>query len=145
MDRRYSQKVENMVATRNLNQKVVLACARDGSELKSLLAQSQVFVMPYSNEGFGMAHLEAMGFALPVIGSCSGALREIVIPDENGFLIEPGDFQTVIACISGLHQDRQRLLEMSGAALRTFHGRSKWKDTMVAIEGFLNEISTKPS
>jgi len=133
MDHRYSQKVENLVATRNLNQKVVLAGARDGSELKSLLAQSQVFVMPYFHEGFGMAHFEAMGIALLVIGSCSGALREIVIPDENGFLIEPGDFQTVITCISSLNQGRQRLLEMSGAALRTFHGRPKWKDTMEAI------------
>jgi len=144
MDRQYLRKVEKLIATKNLTQHIVLAGSRDGLELKYLLAHSHVFVMPYSHEGFGMAHLEAMGFALPVIGSFSGAVREIVISGENGFLVEPGDFKTVIACIASLHEDRQRLLRMSVAALQTFHGRPKWKDSMQAIERFLNEISTTP-
>jgi len=145
MDHQYLHKVENMIAKKNLTRQIVLAGSRDGPELKSLLAGSHVFVMPYSHEGFGMAHLEAMGFALPVIGSFSGAVREIVVPGENGFLIEPGDFKTVIACITRLHRDRQRLLRMSVAALQTFHGRPKWKDSTEAIERFLNEISKTSS
>jgi glycosyltransferase involved in cell wall biosynthesis len=140
MDRRYLRKVEKLIVAKNLKQQVVLVGSRDGPELASLLVRSHVFVMPYSHEGFGMAHLEAMGFALPVIGSSSGALREFVIPDINGFLIEPGDFKTVLKCISRLYQDRQRLIKMSRAALRTFHGRPKWKDTLEAIEGFLTEV-----
>jgi len=140
MDRRYFRKVEKLIVAKNLNQQVELVGSRDGPELASLLVRSHVFVMPYSHEGFGMAHLEAMGFALPVIGSAGGAVREFVIPDINGFLIEPGDFKTMLKCISRLHQDRQGLIKMSRAALGTYHGRPKWKDTVEAIEGFLNEV-----
>ena len=145
MDRRYFHKVEKLIAAKNLKQQVVLAGSKDGPELKLLLARSHVFVMPYSHEGFGMAHLEAMGFALPVMGSARGAVREIVLPDQNGFLIEPGDSKTVLDCISSLYRDRRRLIKMSGAALRTFHDHPQWQDTTGAIEKFLNEISTKPS
>jgi glycosyltransferase involved in cell wall biosynthesis len=89
-----------------------------------------------------MAHLEAMAFALPVIGSSTGAVGEFVIPDKNGFLIEPGDHRTVLDCINSLHQDRQRLIKMSRAALQTFHDRPQWKDTMAAIEEFLIALSS---
>jgi len=143
MNRRYFHKVKKLIGAKNLKHQVVLAGSRDGPELKLLLSRSHVFVMPYSHEGFGMAHLEAMAFALPVIGSSRGAVREIVLPDQNGFLIEPEDFKTVRDCISSLHRDRRRLIKMSSAAWRTFHDRPKWKDTLGSIEKFLNEISAK--
>ncbi|UCD81605.1 MAG: glycosyltransferase, partial [Desulfobacterales bacterium] len=91
----------------------------------------------------GMAHLEAMGFALPVIGSSSGAVKELVTPEQNGFLIDPGDVQTMLACLKRLNQERQLLIKMSHAALQTFHKQPKWNDTMEGIERFLNDLVNK--
>jgi len=133
----YVRSIKKLIAHHHLNQQVDLKGSKDNEELVSLLTRSHVFVMPYSHEGFGMAHLEAMAFALPVIGSSSGAVKEFVIPDVNGFLIEPGDYKTVLECINRLHQDRQRLIKMSHAALQTFHDRPRWKETMESIHGFL--------
>lgn len=144
MDRRYYHKAAKLIGAKKLKHRIVFEGSQDGHELKRLLARSHVFVMPYSHESFGMAHLEAMGFALPVMGSARGAVREIVIPGQNGFLIEPGDFNAVLDGISSLYRDRQRLIKMSRAALQTFHDRPKWKDAMGAIAAFLNEISTTP-
>ena len=59
-----------------------------------------------------MAYLEAMAFAMPVVGSSDGALKEFVTAGQNGFLIERDDFESVNACIHGLYHDRQRLLEI---------------------------------
>ena len=140
MNRRYIHQVEKSINAFGLKQQVALVGPKDGRELASLLAHSHVYVMPYSHEGFGMAYLEALGFALPVIASTSGAVKEFVIPGQNGFLIDPGDEKTILERIRSLHQDRQRLIKMSRNAMRTFHGRPKWKDTTAAIEGFLNEI-----
>lgn len=140
MDRTYVRSIRKLVDLQGLNGQVNLLGPKDAKELAAVLDGGHVFIMPYSLEGFGMAHLEAMAFALPVIGSSTGAVGEFVIPDKNGFLIEPGDHRTVLDCINSLHQDRQRLIKMSHAALQTFHNRPKWQDTMTAIEGFLTDL-----
>jgi glycosyltransferase involved in cell wall biosynthesis len=83
-----------------------------------------------------------MAFALPVVGSSSGALREFVIPAHNGFLIEPDDVESVNACIHTLHHDRQRLLKMSNAAYQTYKERPRWGDTMDSIHRFLSDLNS---
>ena len=143
MDRRYSRRVQKLAAAQNMGQQVAFAGPLDGPDLASLLTRSHVFVMPYSHEGFGMAHLEAMGFGLPVIGSSRGAVKEFVLPERNGFLIDPGDVQTALACLSRLNRDRQLLVKMSRAALQTFHERPHWSDTMTVVHRFLSDLVSK--
>jgi len=140
MDDRYVRKIKRLLGQKNLSRKIDIAGPKDGKELAGLLAQSHVFVMPYSHESFGMAYLEAMAFALPVVGSLTGALREFVIPAHNGFLIEPDDVESVKACIYTLHHDRQRLLKMSKAAFQTYKERPRWWDTMESIHRFLSGL-----
>ena len=142
MDRSYSRAVKKLIMDKQVSQQVWLVGPKDGAELAQLLSSSHLFVMPYSHEGFGMAHLEAMAFALPVIGSSIGAVNEFVIPGQNGFLVEPDDIKTVNTCINNFYHDRKSLIDMSHAALRTFNGRPKWKDTMESIHGFLTDIAT---
>jgi len=143
MDHRYLRKVEKLIFTKNMKRQVELLGPKDGRELASILARSHVFIMPYSHEGFGMAHLEAMAYALPVIGSSSGAIKEFVIPGRNGFLIDPGDAKTIVACLKRLDRDRQLLIGMSHAALQTFQERPRWRDTMEAVDRFLKDLVDK--
>lgn len=140
MDRSYLRKVEKLLLVKNMKQQVVIVGPKDRHELVSLLTQSHVFVMPYSHEGFGMAHLEAMGFALPVIGSASGAVREFVIPGKNGFLVEPDDDSSLAACLNRLYCDRQLLVKMGQAALQTFFGHPGWHETMETVLRFLCDL-----
>jgi len=140
MDARYVREIKRLIAQRNLGRQIEIAGPKDGNELVNLFLQSHVFVLPYSHEGFGMAYLEAMAFALPVVGSSKGAVKEFVIPGQNGFLIELDDFESVNALIHSLHHDRQRLLKMSYAAFRTYKERPKWRDTMESIHRFLTGL-----
>jgi len=140
MDGRYVRKIKRLMAQKNLSRQIDIIGPKDGNELAGLFAQSHVFVMPYSHEGFGMAYLEAMAFALPVVGSSNGALREFVIPAQNGFLIKSDDVESVNACIHNLHHDRQRLFKMSNAAFRTYEKRPRWRDTMESIHRFLTGL-----
>jgi glycosyltransferase involved in cell wall biosynthesis len=137
MNPSHTRRIRKLIDQLNLSRQVDLAGPKDGSQLASHFARSHVFIMPYSQEGFGMAHLEAMAFALPVIGSSTGAVKEFVIPGQNGFLIEPGDHKILNHCINRLHRNRQILIKMSRAALQTFKSRPNWHDTMEAIHGFL--------
>ena len=145
MDARYVREVKRLIAQRKLGRQIEIAGPEDGNELANRFLQSHIFVMPHSHEGFGMAYLEAMAFAMPVVGSSNGAVKEFVKPGHNGFLIEIDDFESVNTCIHSLHHDRQRLLEMSWAAFETYKKRPQWRDTMESVHGFLSALAESAS
>jgi glycosyltransferase involved in cell wall biosynthesis len=57
--------------------------------LRALYAAADLFVLPTRAECFGIAATEAMSCALPVIMADVGGARDIVVPGETGWLIEP--------------------------------------------------------
>lgn len=60
-----------------------------------LLKKCSALILPSYSEGFSMAVLEALSMGKPVICTKVGALGEIVHDGENGFLIEPGDKESL--------------------------------------------------
>jgi glycosyltransferase involved in cell wall biosynthesis len=80
-----------------LQDKVVLTGAKPQSQLRRRLAAANVFVLPsvIDPEG-GMDNLptvimEAMATGLPVVSTNIGGIPEMVIENETGFLVQPGD------------------------------------------------------
>lgn len=55
-----------------------------------LYTQAAVFCCPSVYEPFGIINLEAMACETAVVASAVGGIPEVVVPDENGFLVEPG-------------------------------------------------------
>jgi glycosyltransferase involved in cell wall biosynthesis len=141
MDRNYTRRVERLIADKKISRQINLTGPQDGGELVKHLSQSHIFIMPYSHEGFGMAYMEGMAFALPVIGSAEGAVKEFVTHGKNGFLIKPDDFNSVHFHINNLYRNRKSLAEMSRAAFRTFMDHPKWEDTMASIHGYLTNLA----
>ncbi len=71
------------------NVKITGWCEQD--ELESLLAISNIFVLPSYAEGFPNAIVEALCEGLPVITSDVGGIADSVHHGQNGFLIKPGN------------------------------------------------------
>ncbi len=63
--------------------------------VEELLALSDLFLLPSSNESFGLAALEAMACEVPVVSSNVGGLPEVNIHGETGFLSDVGDIQSM--------------------------------------------------
>lgn len=59
-----------------------------GKEKFDLLLSSDIFVFPSYNEGQPFAIIEAMSAGLPIITTDTGAIKEMVIDGENGFIVE---------------------------------------------------------
>jgi glycosyltransferase involved in cell wall biosynthesis len=59
-------------------------------------------------ETFGLAALEAMARARPVVASRIGGLQELVADGETGTLVPPGDVPSLRAAIAELAADRAR-------------------------------------
>ncbi|HJW72037.1 MAG TPA: N-acetyl-alpha-D-glucosaminyl L-malate synthase BshA [Geothrix sp.] len=66
-------------------------------DIATVLACSDLFLLPSATESFGLAALEAMGHAVPVIASRVGGLPEVVRHGVDGFLEPVGDVDAMAA------------------------------------------------
>jgi glycosyltransferase involved in cell wall biosynthesis len=60
------------------------------SQRLDALSRASVYCLPSYNEGLPMSILEAMSAGLPIISTNVGGIPEMVIPDINGYLVNPG-------------------------------------------------------
>ena len=82
-----------------------------------LLASADVFLLPTSSESFGLSALEAMASGVPVVGSDSGGLPEVVTNGVTGLLYPVGDVDSMAAGVLSIitHPSRQADMGAAGA------------------------------
>lgn len=77
------------------------------SDPKPFLAKADIFVVPSSWEGFGLAAVEAMNAGLPIVASDVAGLREVVGVDGGcALLVDPDNTETISQAIQRLIEDR---------------------------------------
>jgi len=69
-------------------------------QVADVLAALDVFVMPSRHEGLGVAILEAMAMALPVVASAVGGIPETVADGRTGLLVPPEDPGSLAGALS---------------------------------------------
>ncbi len=74
----------------------------------ALLRNTDIFILPSYGEGMPMAILEAMSYSIPVISTPVGGIPELVIDNETGFLVEPGDIDNLYEKIVELGNDKEK-------------------------------------
>ncbi len=98
-----------------------------------------LFVMPSTEEAFGVAYVEAMAGGLPAIG-CRGepGPEEIAAAGDGFMLVPPGDIERLSQRIDELLSDPHRLREASQRARATVAASFTWErcgeQTLAAYE-----------
>jgi glycosyltransferase involved in cell wall biosynthesis len=85
-------------------------------EVRPLLAAADVFVFPSLYEAVGIALLEAMASALPVVASRTGGIPEVVEDGVSGILVAPGDAGDLARALVALERDPERRRRLGVAA-----------------------------
>jgi glycosyltransferase involved in cell wall biosynthesis len=85
-------------------------------DVRELLWASDAFAMPSLKEGLGVAALEAMASALPVIASDVGGLREVVEDGRTGIIVPPANPEKIASAIKRLAESPELRTQMSAAA-----------------------------
>jgi glycosyltransferase involved in cell wall biosynthesis len=84
-------------------------------EWQRLYAQADLFVMPTRRDASPFVFVEAMAAGIPVIGTTVGAVPEMVVEGETGFIVAPDDRRALA--------ERMRLL-LDDEALRRRIGQN---------------------
>jgi len=85
------------------------------ADIPALLSQAQAFVLSSVYEGLPLSILEAMAARLPVIATRVGGTPEIVRPDQNGWLVPPGDAEALAEAMAAVMADPERARRFGGA------------------------------
>ncbi|MCX7840453.1 MAG: glycosyltransferase [Anaerolineae bacterium] len=114
--------IEHWVATRQLETRVRVVPAMPHEEIARVLNTLDVLVLPSQTtatwkEQFGHVLIEAMAAGVPVIGSDSGAIPEVI--GEVGIIFPEGDARALRDAIHTLQNDVARRAQLAQ------HGRAR--------------------
>lgn len=105
--------------------KIKFLGAKTHQELKRIYASADLFVSPSitasdgGREGFGLVFLEAMASGLPVVGSDSGGIPEIVKDGYNGHLVKEKNIDDLVEKINSILGDKEKYKMLKEGAEET--------------------------
>ncbi len=105
----YSEKMLAYARTLGVADKIVFTGWLSGHELhKAYNAASVVVVPSLCFDSFPTMNLEAMACKKPVVATCFGGSREVVIDGETGRIVNPYDVSMMVEKIVGLLQNKEK-------------------------------------
>ena len=84
-------------------------------DVERVYAAADVFVCPSDFESYGVANLEAMACARPVVSTVRGGPAETIVDGVTGILIEPDDSDALAASVLRLLKDGELRARMGAA------------------------------
>lgn len=108
--------------------------------IESLLACADVLLLPSEQESFGLVALEAMSCGVPVIGTKTGGLPEVVIDGETGFLVPIGEIGLMSEKVLKILTDDTLHARFSKAARKRAEIRFDKNLIVSKYENFYNEV-----
>lgn len=88
---------------------------------KDFISSLDVLILASRNEGLGLVQAEAMGYGIPVLGSDSGGICEILKDKYNGFVVSSSE--DVARKIERLYKDKKLYMKFSKNALETYNSK----------------------
>ena len=140
-DGRQRSTLEAYVKANNLKN-VYFTGFRNQSELPDYFVIADVFVLPSTNEPWGLVINEAMNFNLPIITTDKvGAGFDLVRHQDNGFIYPAGDIDKLAECILRILEDphlKQGMGKRSGEIISHWGAEEDIRGILSALEYVCN-------
>lgn len=105
-----------------------------------LLSVADLFLLPSSEESFGVAALEAMACGVPVVASRVGGLPEVIEHGVSGFLHDVDDIDAMAASGIRLLRDPELRDRITAGALQTVHQQFCVDEVVPRYEAFYRTV-----
>jgi glycosyltransferase involved in cell wall biosynthesis len=130
--------VRDLIARLGLAERVTITGAVSDAQLRTLIRDAAVFVVPSLVEGFGLPVLEAMALGTPVIVSDTPALREVA--GDAALAFDPHEPASLAAALSRVLADgrlRSELRTAGTARARQFDWAKTAEQTLEVYDRLL--------
>jgi glycosyltransferase involved in cell wall biosynthesis len=107
--------------------------------LAEIYAAADAFLLPSTDEPYGMVYGEALAAGLPVVGWSSGNLPTLVESGSEGLLVRPGDLTALVAALRALIEDEELRLSMAERARRRVAALPTWEQSAAAFFSAIGE------
>lgn len=97
--------LQELIDSLNLHDCVFLK--GNNNEVLKEIIKSEIFVLPSNTEGMPNALIEAMCLGLPCISTNVSGASDLIIPGDNGLLIDIGDQSALITCLKHLSENSE--------------------------------------
>jgi L-malate glycosyltransferase len=124
------EEILSFVNQNDLNRKVLLLGYR--SDVSELLGIMDIFCLTSFKEGLPISLIEAMAAGLPVVGTDVEGIKDVVIHEKNGFLVQLED-------VDGLRDALYRLLNDESLRERCGHESKSLVANTYSLERCINE------
>ncbi|AKB30501.1 Glycosyl transferase, group 1 [Methanosarcina siciliae T4/M] len=84
-------KLKKQIKSSGLLDYIKLIGGRPHNEIPLWMNACDIFVMPSLKESFGVVQIEAMACGKPVVATYNGGSEEIILFDNYGYLVQPGN------------------------------------------------------
>jgi glycosyltransferase involved in cell wall biosynthesis len=118
-------RVRTRVQTLNLADHVTLAGELDGPALAGRYAAADLFVIASFRETYCMAVAEALSYGLPVVGTATGAIPDLV-GESAGLVVPPGDTEAMADALARAIGDGDLRLRLAAGARRVRDRLPTW-------------------
>lgn len=135
--------LERAVRRKGLEDSIEVLGPRTREEIRDLLSESDVFVLPALRESFGIAALEARCAGLPVVAMAASGVTDVIAHRREGLLAESD--AELAAHAARLIQDTE-LRQSIACHNRTVRPSFDWSDVLAAhLEVYREAIALRPS
>jgi glycosyltransferase involved in cell wall biosynthesis len=113
-------------------------------DVADILALATVFVLPSLGEHFGRVIIEAMAMEKAVVATDAGGVPEIVLHDECGLLVPPGNPQAMAEALVALIRDRDRANRLGYAARKRVEAHFGMAQHVEAVNAVYTQMVGAP-
>jgi L-malate glycosyltransferase len=103
----------------------------------SLLAHSDIFLLPSDSEGLPLSIIEAMGVGIPCIGTDVGGVSELILNEKTGLLIAKGSLEDLVSSTIRLIEDKDLRNEMGVSAFQLYEKQYTKRAFLEGVYGVL--------
>jgi glycosyltransferase involved in cell wall biosynthesis len=120
----YWHTLQRLVGEHDLSERLIVPGDVRPPRKHDVVAASDVIVHPSHAESFGLAVLEAMAGAKPVVAAATDGPRLLIADGVDGLLVEPGDVDGLVEAVGLLLDDAPRRALLGAAAARAAAGHT---------------------
>jgi glycosyltransferase involved in cell wall biosynthesis len=124
------------VAALGLSDRIHLPGWQSREQVRALLQDADILLLPSRQEGLPMAILEAMAGGVAVVSTPVGAIPDAIVDGETGLLVPPGEVAALAGAVHRLLGDpglRQRLADNARARFEAMFTIERTADLVAAL------------